>query len=204
MRECIVLIVNTTGTCIGCGTIYIIIFTTFMSDHIVHRIIHLKSLLMELRSMERGWARNEHMKYCIRYHQNIIEFSVRLSNFSENLYLLYVCITAIILSLISCEAIVKLEYLPFWHGVLYFIPLHLSASAGEHLYENSINISFVIFGSVPWDGDLKLQKDMLFMMTRTNVALTLRIGKFTTYSRPFMLSVLKLWYSLFTLLIKIL
>ncbi|XP_063907540.1 uncharacterized protein LOC135125786 [Zophobas morio] len=89
-------------------------------------------------------------------------------------------------------------------AVLHFsgclIALAFACFSGQILINASESVSESIWFSKWYEADLRLQKDILFMLTKSQKIFYLTAGPFSTLSFPLLVSIVKFSYSLFCLL----
>nr|XP_015834400.1 PREDICTED: putative odorant receptor 71a [Tribolium castaneum] len=172
-----------------------------MAHHIILRINHLKTMILESLDEQDYEASKRKIKTCILYHLEILGFAERMDDCFSNGMFAHLTITAAICGCLEKQFVDGDNQLgSLLHIFGWILALFLACLGGQHLINASETISDAIWSSKWYDADLRLRKDLIFMMARSQVGLYLNVGGFGILSYALFLSVIKMSYSILAML----
>ncbi|XP_044255307.1 uncharacterized protein LOC123005572 [Tribolium madens] len=172
-----------------------------MAHHIILRIDHLKIMIMECLDEKSYEVSRRKLKTCILYHLEILSLSNRLNNCFSNGMFAHLTITAAICGCLEKQFVDGDNSLgALVHVLGWILALFVACLGGQHLINASLTIPDTIWFSKWYEADVRLRKDLIFMMARSQVGLHLSVGSFGILSFGVFFSVIKMSYSILAML----
>ncbi|XP_068913513.1 odorant receptor 4-like [Tenebrio molitor] len=172
-----------------------------MIHHIILRIDHLNIMIGQCFEDENYQVSRNKLKTCILYHLDILDLSTRLDDCFSNCMFAHVFITAAICGCLEKQFVDGDNRIgALIHVLGWIMLLFLASLGGQQLIDAGVSISESIWASQWYNADLRLKKDLLFMYRKSQTGFRLTAGSFSVLSFSLFLSVLKMSYSILTML----
>ncbi|XP_063904972.1 odorant receptor 82a-like [Zophobas morio] len=147
--------------------------------------------------------RKRKMQQCILYHTEILEYAARLRGCFYNDMFAHLTMTAAICGCLEktlvdgesqvCTAI---------HVFGWILSLFMACYGGQHLISASELFSTKVWNSLWYQAEPSLQKDVIFMLFRSQKTLSVTAGPFDVVSYSLFVSVMKMSYTIMCYLTK--
>ncbi|EFA02941.1 odorant receptor 93 [Tribolium castaneum] len=172
-----------------------------MAYHVILRIDHLKIMITECLDQRNYEVSRRKLKTCILYHLEILSLSNRLNDCFSNIMFAHLTITAAICGCLEKQFVDGDNRLgALLHVCGWISALFVACIGGQHLLNASLSIPDAIWSSKWYEADVRIRKDLLFMMAKSQVGLHLNVGSFGVLSFSVFFSVLKMSYSILAML----
>ncbi|XP_063905460.1 odorant receptor 67c-like [Zophobas morio] len=174
-----------------------------MAHYIVLRIEHLEKMIVECFESRNTTIRKRKMIECILYHTEILEYAARLSNCFFNDMFAHLTMTAAICGCLEKTLIdEETQVCTAIHIFGWILSLFFACYGGQHLMSASDLFPTKIWNSLWYQAELSLQKDVMFMLFRSQKTLSVAAGPFDVVSYSLFVSVMKMSYSIMCYLSK--
>ncbi|XP_063907305.1 odorant receptor 85b-like [Zophobas morio] len=173
-----------------------------ITEHLILRIEHLNQMLHEcFDNVDYNFSRSRLSK-CILYQTDILNLAKSLDECFSNGMLTHITITAIICACIG-KQFTEGDYLcAIIHFSGWIFTLVFACFSGQQLINASESIPTAIWFSKWYEVDIKLQREVLFVLARSQKIFYLTAGPFNVLCFPLFVSVVKMSYSMLCLLTK--
>ncbi|XP_068897189.1 odorant receptor 85c-like [Tenebrio molitor] len=159
-----------------------------ISQHIILRIKHLNTIIIKCLDGDYEECR-KNLQKCIHYHREIIDCMF-----------CHLTITAAVCACIEKQFVEGDKLCAGLHVIGWFLVLFISCVAGQFLTDASASIPEAIWNSRWRQADLKLKKDVLFLLLRCQRNIYFSAGPFGILSFNLFVGVVKMSYSILCLL----
>ncbi|XP_044265551.1 odorant receptor 49b-like [Tribolium madens] len=171
-----------------------------IAHHIILRIKHLNEMILECFDDENYKISRKKFTRCVLYYKQILDLSSRLNDSFSSIMFVHFTMTSAVCGCLE-KQFVDGEYVGgFIHLVGWIISLFIASVGGQDLVNASESISEAIWSSKWYLADVRLKKDVLFMLMRSQKDLHMSVGSFGVLSYAFFVSVLKMSYSILAML----
>ncbi|XP_044271233.1 odorant receptor 85b-like [Tribolium madens] len=137
---------------------------------------------------------------CIKYHKEIIGYSQRFNKcFSSGMFI-HLAMTAIICGCLATQIVKEYQPEAIVHIGGWTIAIFISSFGGQILMDSSVSVADAAYSSAWFEGDVRLRKDLILVIRRAQKAFYVSTGAFNVLSFGLFFSVMKMSYSIFTLL----
>ncbi|XP_063907404.1 uncharacterized protein LOC135125684 [Zophobas morio] len=167
-------------------------FSTFFFVYIsvgIVQIKHLNQMICEAFDNTQFEISQSRLTNCIFYHVDIIRMAKTLDEIFSNAMFTHTCITAIICACIEKQFVEGDRLCAILHFSGWILTLTFACCSGQILINACESISESIWSSKWYEADVRLQKDILFMLRRSQTIFFLTAGPFSSLSFPLLVSV---------------
>ncbi|CAH1379072.1 unnamed protein product, partial [Tenebrio molitor] len=172
-----------------------------MAHHVILRINHLNVMIRECFDEGDYEVSRVKLNACILYHLEILDLSSRLDDCFSNGMFAHLTITAAICGCLEKQFVDGDNRIgAFLHVFGWIMALFLACIGGQHLIDASNSIPEAIWMSKWYRVDVRLRRDLLFMLARSQTGLHISVGSFSILSFSLFVSVLKMSYSILAML----
>ncbi|KAJ3642132.1 hypothetical protein Zmor_024941 [Zophobas morio] len=169
-------------------------------EHLVVRIQHLKTMLLETVETEDAKLRVERLLKCVEYHNDIFGVGQEMDkNFANCLFLhvlfsgaLFGCIGYIVMETFSL-----LSYSLFLGWVLSLIIVSVS---GQHVMDEGLSVGDTAYNSKWYDRNASFQRNIVLIIIRSQRPILIHAGPFSYLSHVIVLTIFKTAYTYMTML----
>ncbi|XP_063907304.1 odorant receptor 2a-like [Zophobas morio] len=173
-----------------------------ITEHLILRIEHLNQMFYEcFDNVDYNCCRSRLSK-CILYHIHILNLAKSLDECFSNGMLTHITITAIICACIGKQFTEGDHLCAVIHFSGWIFTLAFACFSGQQLINASESIPSAIWFSKWYEVDIKLQREVLFVLARSQKTFYLTAGPFNVLCFPLLVSVVKMSYSMLCLLTK--
>ncbi|XP_063907406.1 uncharacterized protein LOC135125686 [Zophobas morio] len=151
-------------------------------------IKHLNQMICEAIDNTQFEISQSRLTNCILYHVDIIRMAKALDECFSNAMFTHTCITAIICACIEKQFVEGDRLCAILHFSGWILTLTFACCSGQILINASESISESIWSSKWYEVDVRLQKDILFMLRRSQTIFFLTAGPFSSLSFPLLVS----------------
>ncbi|XP_064210995.1 odorant receptor 85b-like isoform X1 [Tribolium castaneum] len=170
-----------------------------ISSHINLRIEQLKIFIAGC--FDRDFkASRERLDFCIRYHNVIIDFSERFSRCFSYVMFIHLAITGIIIGCLENQIVQEHQPEAMLHMGGWSTATFIACYGGQLLMDASTSIADEFYNCPWYEADVKMRKDLILIILRAQKALFVSTGPFNVLSFALFVSIMKLSYSIFTVL----
>ncbi|KAJ8981818.1 hypothetical protein NQ317_007404 [Molorchus minor] len=149
----------------------------------------------------------ERLKFCIKYHVAIINYTNRAFSGFNLMLIVHVCLTSLIFGVLGYQIVKvdvvseKLRYAMHLGGWIFL--LFLTCYYGQLILNESTSVASAAYQSKWYNGPTKLRKNICLIIMRAQKPLKLRAASIGVISLETFVSVIKTAYSYFALLLSI-
>ncbi|KAJ3644229.1 hypothetical protein Zmor_026899 [Zophobas morio] len=140
------------------------------------------------------------LKHCIQYHADILNLAEQLDASFSNTMFAHLTMTSIICASLEKQFIEDDKLCAGLHMLAWIADLFLACVAGQLLFNASESIPHAVWISKWYQTDVRLRKDIQFLLLRSQKNLYITAGPFGILSYPLFVSVMKMSYSVLCLL----
>ncbi|KAJ3644220.1 hypothetical protein Zmor_026890 [Zophobas morio] len=176
-------------------------YTEFeITTHLILRIKQLNQMIRQIFVNTNYVIARRRLNNCIVYHGDIIRMAKAINDCFSSSMFMHTFITAIICACIEKQFIEGDHFCAVVHFCGWATVLVLACWSGQILIDASETIPVSIWFSKWYEADVRLQKDILMMLKRSQELFTLTAGPFSSLSFSLLVSATKMSYSLLCLL----
>ncbi|XP_063907308.1 odorant receptor 49b-like [Zophobas morio] len=200
-------VIQITALCVATLVILLVRLRTGIAfqalEIIQHVILRIRQLNVMIEDIFNGnddlVTKRKKLTNCILYHQEIIDMSEKLNKYFSGIMVTHFVMTSIICGCIEKE-IIDGTYYAATHLISWIITLFLVSFGGQKLMDASQSVTDTLVATDWYSGDIYLQKDILFMLQRSQKYMCVHVGSFGPLSYEFFLGVIKMSYSILAML----
>ncbi|KAF7275545.1 hypothetical protein GWI33_011611, partial [Rhynchophorus ferrugineus] len=161
---------------------------------------HLRELIHQLFEHEDDGNKMKRLGQCIRYHQELLRLAEELNQLIKVLFGHVSVVGAVALSTIGYYMLE--QYYAVIHIISYTVGLYLLCAGGQMIKDETSNLCENVY-MANWYKDLKLAKNLKFIMQRSYKAVVLESYMFGDLDMILFVAIVKTTYSYLTLLSSI-
>ncbi|XP_044271028.1 odorant receptor 49b-like [Tribolium madens] len=172
-----------------------------MVHHIILRINHLKIMLTTCFDEPDYHICRRKLRQCILYHIEILEFATRVDDCFSNCMFAHLTLTGAICACLEKQIVSGIStFGAILHFIGWILALFIGCLGGQHFINASDTIPESIWASKWYNVDVRLRRDLILMMMRSQRDLNITAGPFGVVSYALFVSVLKMSYSILCVL----
>ncbi|KAJ3644186.1 hypothetical protein Zmor_026856 [Zophobas morio] len=173
-----------------------------ITEHLILKIKHLNQMFYECFDNPDYEISGRRLSKCILYHIHIINLAKTLNECFSNGMLTHITITAIICACIGKQFTEGDHLCAILHFSGWISSLVFACFSGQQLINASESIPSAIWFSNWHEADIRLQRDVLFVLAKSQETFYLTAGPFNVLCFSLLVSVVKMSYSMLCLLTK--
>ncbi|XP_063907403.1 putative odorant receptor 85d [Zophobas morio] len=159
-----------------------------ITTHLILRIKQLNQMINEIFINTNYETARRRLNNCIVYHGDIIRMAEAVNECFSSSMFMHTCITAIICACIEKQFVEGDHFCAVVHFCCWAMILVLACWSGQILMDASESISVSIWFSKWYEADIRLQKDLLMMLKRSQDIFSLTAGPFSFLSFSLLVS----------------